>query len=281
MGIRSTTLGAIIAVVIFGGIMGASALGLWSTTSIKNPARIQLSESIGETAGENAETGTYDPAGIRGNHRFGEISEMFDIPLETLSRAFALPADVDPAAFLNRDFESIYPEFEGEQEIGNGSIKWFVALYTGLPYEFEDDEEATYLLRPAVDILKSQADLSAEEIAYLDTYTIELEVKSEPVAISTPEGEPPSSDEADDEATDDEADDHAEETVRKQDEMIVAGRTTFADLLSWGVPAEQIETLIGGEIPNHLLQVQVYCTENGISFGGIKAGLQAEVDRLE
>ena len=63
--------------------------------------------------------------------------------------------------------------------------------------------------------------------------------------------------------------------------MIVAGRTTFADLLAWGVPAEQIEILIGGEIPNHLVQVQVYCTENGLSYGQIKAGMQAEVDRLE
>lgn len=281
MEIRSKTLGVIIAIVIFGGIMGASALGLWKTEAVRTPAKLQISESVGETAGENVETGAYDPAGIRGNHRFGEISEMFDIPLETLSRAFALPADVDPATFQNQDFDTIYPEFGGEQEIGNGSIKWFVALYTGLPFEFEDDEEATYLLRPAVDILKSQADLSAEQIAYLDTYTIEIKVESEPVIISTPEDEPPSSDEADSEETDDEADDHAEQTVRKQDEMIVAGRTTFADLLSWGVPAEQIEILIGGEIPNRLMLVQVYCTDNGLSFGNIKMELQAEVDRLE
>jgi len=172
--IRSKALGAIIAIVIFGGIMGATALGLWNTESVRNPAKLQISESIGNVAGENVGTGTgtYDPADIRGNHRFGEISEMFAIPLETLSRAFALPATVDPATFQNQDFESIYPEFDGEQEIGNGSMKWFVALYTGLPFELEDDEEDTYLLRPAVDILKSSADLSAEQIAYLDAYTI-------------------------------------------------------------------------------------------------------------
>ena len=269
MEIRSKTLSVIITIVIFGGIMGASALGLWKTKSVRNPAKIQLSESVGEAAGENAGSGDPDPAGIRGNHRFGEISEMFDIPLEILSRAFALPADVDPATFKNQDFDTIYPEFEGEQEIGNGSVKWFVALYTGLPFELEDDEEDTYLLRPAVDILKSHADLTAEQIAYLDVYTIEIEI--EKAEFNPPEDELQSSGEADGDA---------EETERKQDEMVVAGKTTFADLLDWGVPVEQIEALIGGEIPNRLMLVYDYCTENGLSFGGIKADLQSEVDKL-
>jgi len=271
MEIRSKTLGVIIAIVIFGGIMGASALGLWKTISVRNPARLQLSESVGETAGENAGTGAYDPAGIRGNHRFGEISEMFDIPLETLSRAFALPADVDPATFKNQDFDSIYPEFEGEQEIGNGSMKWFVALYTGLPFELEDDEEDTYLLRPAVDILKSHADLTAEQIVYLDAFTIEIEVESEAVGNSPPEDEPQPSEESESEAGN---------VERKQDAMVVAGKTAFADLLGWGVPVEQIEAIIGGEIPNRLMLVYDYCSEKGLSFGLIKADLQAEVDKL-
>jgi len=268
MEIRSKALSAIIAIVIFGGIMGTSSLGLWKTTSSGNPSRIKLSESVGGI-GENAGTGVYDPADIRGNHRFGEISEMFDIPLEILSRAFALPADVDPATFKNQDFDSIYPEFEGEQEIGNGSMKWFVALYTGLPFELEDDEEATYLLRPAVEILKSHADLTAEQIAYLDAHTIEIDI--EQVELNTPEDELQSIDEADGDA---------EEAERKQDEMVVAGKTTFGDLLDWGVPVEQIEAIFGGEIPNRLMQVYDYCAENGLSFGGIKADLQSDVDKL-
>jgi len=264
MQIRSKTLGAIIAIVIFGGIMGASALGLWTTQSVRNPNTSQRSESVGEIGGENTGLGTYDPADIRGNHRFGEISEMFEIPLDILSRAFALPADVDPATFQNQDFDSIYPEFEGEQEIGNGSMKWFVALYTGLSFELEDDEEATYLLRPAVDILMSHANLAAEQIAYLDAHTIEIEIKD--VVINTPE---------------DEAAGDAEETERKQDGMVVAGKTTFADLLDWGVPAETIEAIIGSEIPNRLMLVYDYCAENELSFGMVKTELQVEVDKLE
>jgi len=263
MKIHSKTLGTIIAIVIFGGILGASAMGLWKTESVRNPNSVQRNQSIGEAAREDTITGDYYPADIRGNHRFGEISEMFNIPLEVLSHAFVIPADVNPANFQNQDFESIYPEFEGEQEIGNGSVKWFVALYTGLPFEFEDDEENTYLLQPAVDILKNHTDLTAEQIAYLDAYTIEIEF--EQVEINTAE---------------DGADNNEEETVRKQDEMVVAGKTTFADLMDWGLPVEKIETIIGGDIPNHLMLVYDYCAEKGLPFGQIKAKLQVEVDTL-
>ena len=269
MKIHSKTLGTIIAIVIFGGILGASAMGLWKTESVRNPNSVQRNESIGEAAREDIITGDYYPADIRGNHRFGEISEMFNIPLEILVQAFALPADVDPANFNNQDFESIYPEFEGEQEIGNGSVKWFVALYTGLPFEFEDDEENTYLLRPAVDILKNHADLTAEQIAYLDAYTIEIEIEQAEYNSSE-----------DDPQTSDEADSDREESESKQDEMNVAGKTTFADLLDWGVSVEKIETIIGGDIPNHLMLVYDYCAENGLPFGQIKAKLQVEVDTL-
>ena len=150
-------------------------------------------------------------------------------------------------------------------------MKWFVALYTGLPLELEDDEEDTYLLRPAVGILKSHADLTAEQIAYLDAYVIEIEVESEAVEDSLPEDEPQTSEESEGEA---------ESVERKQDAMVVAGKTAFADLLGWGVPVEQIEAIIGGEIPNRLMLVYDYCTENGLSFGGIKTELQAEVGKL-
>ena len=99
MEIRSKTL--VIAIVIFGGIIGASILGFWKPTLSKNSVNIQANQS----------TGIYDPAEIRGSHRFGDISALFDIPLEVLSRAFALPADIDPATFQNKDLETIYPEF--------------------------------------------------------------------------------------------------------------------------------------------------------------------------
>ena len=101
------SLGIIIAVVILGGILGASALGLWNTKSIKTPSNIKINESINNSDGQNVGTGSYSPANIRGNRSFGEINEVFDIPLEILCRTFALPADVDLANFRNQDFETI------------------------------------------------------------------------------------------------------------------------------------------------------------------------------
>lgn len=270
MKIQAKTLGTIIAFVMFGGILGSSVLGLWKTKSVRNPNSTESIEVAGEPAKEYTETGDFMPADIRGSHRFGEISDLFDIPLETLSYAFALPPDVDSANFNSQDFESIYPQFEGEQEIGNGSIKWFVALYTGLPYEFEDDDEATYLLSPAVEILMNQAELTAEHIVYLDAYKIEIEF--EQIELARPEDNLPTSDETDGDE---------KETVSEQDEMIVAGKTTFSDLLGWGMSTEKIEIIIGGEIPNRLKSVYDYCNENELSFGQIKTKLQEEVDALE
>ena len=74
MEIRSKTLGAIIAIVIFGRIMGASVLGLWNPQLSRNSVNIQANQG----------DGTYNPADIRGSHRFSDISELFDIPLEIL-----------------------------------------------------------------------------------------------------------------------------------------------------------------------------------------------------
>jgi len=72
-----------------------------------------------------------------------------------------------------------------------------------------------------------------------------------------------------------------ENAESQKDEMIVAGQTTFADLLDWGVPVDQIEIIISGKIPNRLILVRDYCIENGLSFGMIKIDLQAEIDKME
>ena len=262
MEIRSKTLGVVIAIVIFGGIIGTAALGLWKPQMSNTPAKIQTNQGAG----------SYNLTDIRGSYRFGDISTLFDIPLEILSHAFTLPVDIDPATFQNKDLETIYPEFEGEQGIGNGSVKWFVTLYTGLPYELELDDEDAYLLRPAVDILKNHATLTAEQVVYLESYTIEIEI--EPQSI---ENSPPN-----DELQSNEGQAGKGESAESQkDEMVVAGQTTFADLLNWGMPVDQIEEIIGGEIPNRLILVRDYCIENGLSFGGIKIDLQAEIDKME
>ena len=117
-------------------------------------------------------------------------------------------------------------------------------------------------MKPAVNILKNQVNLSQEQIDFLDTHSIDFE-SGETVSAHAPAGEKAS-----------ETDEHDE------DAQLVRGKTTFADLLEWGLSEELIQTIIGGEIPNPLMLVHDYCTEHGIEFSTIKAELQAEVDEL-
>lgn len=61
----------------------------------------------------------------------------------------------------------------------------------------------------------------------------------------------------------------------------VTGKTTFQDLLDWGVPAETIELIIGGELPALDTLIKDYVTQQGIQFSTIKAAIQVEVDKTK
>ena len=245
--IRSKTLAVIVLVVLFAGIFGAASLGYWQTKGNRTPARIR--------GGHGA--GAYNPADIRGSYSFGEISELFDIPLDELARAFNLPAEVDPATFQNKDLEVLYADLaEDDLEIGTDSVRLFVAIYKGLPYVPGED---TSLPKAAVEILKTQADLTPEQSATLDALSIELGNALELPTSPGGAGEGEEHDDAD---------------------GMVRGKTTFADLLDWGLTEDQVEAIIGGEMPNRLMLVRDYCTQNGLSFGQVKAALQAAVDQL-
>ena len=130
MKIKSITLGGALVILLFGGIMISSVFGWWQTESNKVPAKIKEGEAAGE----------YNPEDIRGSYGFIDISEHFEIPLETLADAFMLPNDVDPSLFKNKDLEVLYEEIiEEDKEIGNASVQLFVALYKGLPFGYDED----------------------------------------------------------------------------------------------------------------------------------------------
>lgn len=159
MKIKSATLGILVVGIVFGGILAASAMDLWITESTKIPDKIV----------EAGVEGAYDPADIKGSYTFGDVSELFEIPLEDMAFAFDLPEDVEPSTFKNKDLEVIYAD--QELEVGTGSVRMFVALYKGLPYE---STEETYFLSNAVQILKEKAALTQEQIAYLDSHTVTI-----------------------------------------------------------------------------------------------------------
>jgi len=244
MKIKSNTLAILVVVILFGGIFASSTMNMWKTECTKTPKHIT----------EGAFKGQYNPEDIRGSYSFKDVSELFGISLEDLAYAFNIPEEIEPSQFKNKDLEKIYDN--QEFEIGNGSVKLFVALYKGLPYELQSD---TYLLENAVQILKEKADLTKEQLEFLDSHTIDIkEVNiNKDVNINI----------------DVEQEEHDEEYAA------VKGKTTFKDVIDWGVSEEKIEEIIGSSIPNPVMNIRDYCIDNGLSFSTVKSVLQEEVDK--
>jgi len=213
--------------------------------------------------------GAYNPDDIRGSYAFGEISELFDIPLEDLAAAFGLPEDVDAAAFQNKELEEIYGTLEESgTEIGNSSVKLFVAYYKGLPYEMDEE---IYLPAPAVEILKARGSLSAEQLAYVDAHSVDL-------GQVTTEAAPAEVEEAAGEAEAAPQPAVTEEHVPEAGQ--VTGQTTFGDLLAWGLAQETIEEILGGPMPASGTLVKDHVSSLGKPFSEVRAQLQEALDAV-
>ncbi len=246
MRLKSRPLAAILLVILFGGISLSSAMGWWQTESIKQAAVF----SEGEFAGQP------NPADIRGSYTFGDVERNFGVPSAILGQAFGVSSESDPSAFQLKNLESIYAD--QEFEIGTASVRLFVALYTGLPYDLTEE---AYLPKRAVVMLKSMGTLTDEQNAYLDGHTVTIGSPSE----TSPGG-----------ASGNPSEEQAE---HDSSERVIKGKTTFQDLLDWGVPQETIEEIIGGSMPNPLTVVKTHCDANGLYFGEIKTAIQVEIDK--
>jgi hypothetical protein len=255
MKLSSKPLGIIILVILFGSISVTTATGWWQTTNTKQPARY----SEGEAAGQ------YNPADIRGSYTFGEISDLFDIPIEDLKIAFRLPEDSNPAQYQVKNLEELYETLD--TEIGTSSVRLFVALYKGFPYDLTED---VYLLNDAVEPLKQSDKMSPEQSIYLENHTINLNNSDRPIKAPFPQDETLAVPTA------------APTSVPEHSsgERIIRGTTTFQDLLDWGVSQPVIEEIIGGPLPDSQTPIKDYATAQGLEFGTIKATLQAEVDKI-
>ncbi len=248
MKIKSWPLAIIVLVVFFGGIALSATFNLWKTESTRTPAKIKS----GEFTGEN------DPSDIRGSYSFADIEKAFNIPVAVLAKAFGVSYVEDPAGLKAKNIEELYRELETEdKEIGTDAVKLFVALYTGLPHT---PEETTVLPNPAVSILKQLGTLTEEQLGYLEEIKIDIsQFKGEII----PE----------------EAETH-EESEQSEDRTI-KGKTTFNDLLEWGLSKEDIEAALGMEMGARALPIRDFCKEKEIEFSSVKAELQSKVDALE
>ncbi|MBK6792264.1 MAG: hypothetical protein IPG80_06920 [Anaerolineales bacterium] len=241
--LTSKPLAVFLFVFLFGGIAISSVMGWWATESTKEPATF--------TEGEFA--GLANPADIRGSYTFGDIANSFDVTPEILAQAFGIATDT-PAAFAVKELEALY--LDSGFEIGTNSVRMFVAFYTGLPFDLTAEE--TVLPQAATDILLAEGNLTPEQVTYLETHTVtvnETAVVAEPAVVETP--------------------------VSEESEYVVKGKTTFGDLMTWGVPKETVETLIGTSMPDPAMKVKDYASANGLDFETLKTALQAEVDKVK
>jgi hypothetical protein len=228
-----------VVVILGGGIALSAAFGLWQTTSNKIPARY----ASGVHAGE------FNPADIRGSYSFGDIERAFGVPAADLARAFAMGLVADPAALRAKDLESRYGAVEGG-EIGTDSIRYFVALYTGLPYSPAPE---TLLPEPAIGVLRAR--LPEERLEAVAAALGERTVS--PSAARSGEA----------------GAEHGE-----SDDTAVKGRTTFGELLSLGLTKEEIEQAIGMQMGSRGVTVREHVTEAGAEFRNAREALQALVD---
>jgi len=244
MKIRALTAGILLPVLFIGGVLITTASGYWMTESSKQPVKFKTGEFAGEA----------DPGDIRGSYSFSDLEKAFGIPVETLAKAFGFSDAENPEGMKIKEFEEVYSGF-GEMEVGTDSMRLFISLYKGIPYE---SEETTALPEPAFNILKMEGASREDQLAAYESRRVSL---SDFVSDKTP---------------DDTDVEHSEDKPSGE----IKGRTLFSDLLDWGLSRDQIEDVLGTEMGASGLSVRDFCLDKGIEFSTVKEPIQELLDSL-
>ncbi|MBK5243379.1 hypothetical protein [Clostridium sp.] len=244
MNIKTNKLAIIILTVFFGGILITIGLDIWTTTSTKIPAKIQ----IGDNAGE------YNPEDIRGSYTFAEVGELFEIDVPVLFDAFNIPKDTVPTDIQTKDLEGLFENLE--VEIGNESVQIFVALYKNLPVTLAD----SYLPNGAVKILLELDKLDEVQKTYFKSHQVDI--------VNITENSPEPLDKNNESSI----------AVSNEEENVVKGSTTFQQLLNAGISKKQIEEVLNEPMPPTNQIIRTYCTEKGVSFSAIKDQLNSLIE---
>ncbi|MCF7945211.1 MAG: hypothetical protein K9L75_06750 [Spirochaetia bacterium] len=280
MKLTATKAAGITLLIILGGILVSQSMGWWKTQKSREPKLI----ADGEFAG------SYDPGDIRGSFYFSEVEDAFTVPSDILARAFGLPLDtVDTGTYQTKILEGILGDFVGsmevspeleaglDYEIGTDSVRWFTALFNGLPY---DPEETTLLPLRALDLLLQEGKIDTEEYSNLQSHAVSLDdiagLDIHEAVFEYLSLQPPTEDSLTGEAADSEADSSGgtesdtEGTESPREIPEIRGNTTFNDLLDYGITEGQIAETLGiadfSDIDSRMA-VRDYCLENGLEFG--------------
>ena len=243
--LKSKWLGVLIILFIFGIISITAVSGLWKTESDKIPVRF--------TSGEY--TGAYNPADIRGSYTFEEISELFDIDLQVLYKAFGVAPGTKGTDIKSKDMEGLYED--SGYEVGNESVQIFVALYKDLPIMLSE----SYIPQEAAELIKqANQELTEDELNYLDSFTMEEETEGIIDQKKT------------------EAFENSENSGNSdnvESENIINGSATFQKALDAGITADDIEQVIQDSMPPTNQTIKDYCIEQGLPFSEIKNKLNS------
>lgn len=159
MKIGRTTAFAAVIVIMLGGVIISSSLGLFDTESSKSAATIKAGEFEGKA----------DPNDIRGSFSFADISKQFGVEVSVLAEAFGISDENGQAsAFQIKGLEEKYAGLPNE--IGTSSVRLFVGFMTGLPVEL-----GAYIPLQAAEIIRGSASgLTEDRLTYLDSHTVDL-----------------------------------------------------------------------------------------------------------
>ncbi|GAB6108055.1 hypothetical protein [Fusibacter bizertensis] len=239
--LKEWMIGALVIIVIFGGIGMTKLLGIWTTESSKIPNKI----STGVNAGE------YDPFDIRGSYTFGEVSNLYDIDIAYLAEAFQLGSSEEAASMKTKDLETIFEQ--SEVEVGNSSVQVFVALMKSIDVTGME----AYLPASAVNVLSTNGPmLDDASLAYIESHTIGKGQLSADLAQENPvEGS------------------EAISSGEGENESQVNGTSTFAQVLAMGISEADIMKIIEDDMPPTNQKVRDYCTEKGLPFSEVKQAL--------
>lgn len=254
MKLTSKSLAVIVVTVLFGSILFTTAMNWWQTVSTKTPAVFKDGEAAGQ----------YNPADIRGSYTFADIEKSFGVPAQTLAEAFGMPAGTDAAAIQVKSLEAaaLDPDFE----IGTASVRLFVAFYTGLPYDLSVE---AWVLPAGAKILREHGLLTAERETFLAAHTAG-EVAAAPAPVITPTAVTPAP-----------TPEHAVGSGSGEGsptDRTVRGKTTFAEILGWGVTGDALRGALNGDLPASNLAVKDYVEQKGLDMTSVRAALQALVD---
>ena len=241
MKINTKMIAIVVPVILFGGIAVSAALNMWVTESSKVP----VTYSEGEFAGQ------YNPADIRGSYSLADIEKAFGVPVDALAKGFGIAGVENPSESLVKGLEDLYGDLASDTaEIGTDSVRMFVALYKGLPYT---PEETTVLPNPAASQLRELGTLTEEQLAWLESHRIDITAaKPETVAV-----------------------DHE---VPTEEDRTIKGKTTFGELLDWGVSKEDLEAVLEMPIGPRGTAVRDFFLDKGLEFSSYKTSLQELVD---